>query len=75
MAVRERPGAVQIERIRQIVAPGGHRSSEDDVIVLRTLDAERLAEEAAPHGLTAEEPLAIPPTDEHVGSTVVMLRG
>jgi SAM-dependent methyltransferase len=75
VAVRERPGAVQIERVRQIVTPGGQRSSEDDVTVLRTLDAELVAEEAAAQGLRAEEPIAIPPTDEHVGSTVVMLRG
>ncbi len=73
--MRESPGAVRIERVRQILAPGGHRSSEDDVIVLRTIDAQRLADEAAAHGLTAEEPLVIPATDEHVGSTVVMLRG
>ena len=39
VAVRESPGAVRIERVRQILAPGGHRSSEDDVIVLRTMDA------------------------------------
>jgi SAM-dependent methyltransferase len=75
VAVREQPGAVRIERVRQIVAPGGRRSSEDDVIVLRTLDAGTLAAEAAPYGLAAEEPLRIAPTDEHVGSTVVMLRG
>ncbi len=75
VAVRERPGAVRIERIRQVVAPDGSRTSEDDVIVLRTLSAEGLAEEAAPHGLRAEPPLEVPPTLEHVGSTVVMLRG
>ena len=33
------------------------------------------ADEAAPHGLHAEPPLEVPPTLEHVGSTVVMLRG
>jgi SAM-dependent methyltransferase len=75
VAVRERPGAVRIERIRQVVAPDGTRTSEDDVIELRTLSAERLAEEAEPHGLRAEPPLEIPATLEHVGSTVVMLRG
>ena len=75
VAVRERPGGVQIERIRQIVAPGGHRASEDDVIVLNSLDAETIAAEAAPFGLGAEEPLEIAATDEHVGSTVVLLRG
>jgi SAM-dependent methyltransferase len=75
VAVRELPGAVRIERIRQIVAPGGERTSEDDAIELRTLGAGQLAEEAARHGLRAEPQLEVPPTGEHVGSTVVMLRG
>ena len=75
VAVRELPGAVRIERIRQIVEPGGERRSADDVIELRSVDASSLAEEAARHGLRAEPPLDIPPTQEHVGSTVVMLRG
>jgi len=75
VAVRERPGAVRIERIRQVVAPDGSRTSEDDVIVLRTLSAEGLADEAEPHGLRAEPPLEVPATLEHVGSTVVLLRG
>ena len=75
VAVRELPDAVRIERIRQIVGPDGGRTSADDVIELARLDAEGLAEEAARHGLRAEPPLEVPPTDEHVGSTVVMLRG
>jgi SAM-dependent methyltransferase len=75
VAVRERPGAVRIERIRQVVAPDGTRTSEDDVIELCTLSAEDLAAEAEPYGLRAEPPLEVPPTLEHVGSTVVMLRG
>jgi hypothetical protein len=75
VAVRERPGAVRIERIRQVVAPDGSRTSEDDLIELRTVSAEGLAAEAQPHGLVAEPPVEIPPTLEHVGSTVVMLRG
>ena len=75
VAVRERPGSVRIERIRQVVSPDGSRTSEDDVIELRTLSVEGLAVEAEPHGLTAEAPLEVPATLEHVGSTVVMLRG
>jgi SAM-dependent methyltransferase len=75
VAVRGRPGAVRIERIRQVVAADGSRTSEDDVIVLRTLSPEGLAAEAEPHGLRAEPPLEVPATHEHVGSTVVMLRG
>ena len=75
VAVRERPGAVRIERIRQVVAPDGTRTSEDDVIELRTVSAEGLATEAEPHGLRAEPPREVAATLEHVGSTVVMLRG
>ena len=75
VAVRERPGSVRIERIRQVVAPDGSRTSEDDLIELRTVSAEGLAAEAEPHGLVAEPPLEIPATLDHVGSTVVMLRG
>ena len=75
VAVRELPGAVRIERIRQVVSPDGTRTSEDDAIELRTVSAEGLAAEAEPHGLRAEPPLEVPPTLEHVGSTVVMLRG
>jgi SAM-dependent methyltransferase len=75
IAVREQGPAVRIERIRQIVAPDGGRTSEDDVVLLARLDAEAVEREAAPHGLRAEEPRVVPPTGEHVGSTVVMLRG
>ena len=75
VAVRERPGSVRIERIRQVVSPDGSRTSEDDMIELRTLSVEGLAAEAEPHGLRAEAPLEVPATLEHVGSTVVMLRG
>ena len=75
VAVREQAGSVRIERVRQVVAPGGERTTEDDAIELQSVTAEGLAEEAAPHGLRAEEPRRVPATDEHVGSTVVMLRG
>jgi SAM-dependent methyltransferase len=75
VAVRPQDGSVRIERVRQIVAPGGERTSEDDVIELQAVIAEGLAEEAAPHGLRAEAPRHVEATDEHVGSTVVMLRG
>ena len=74
VAVRQLDGAVQIERVRQIVAPDGRRTSEDDVVVLQTVGADELAEEAAVHGLRAEPPLTVAETDDHVGSTVVMLR-
>ena len=75
VAVRDLPDVVRIERIRQIVDAGGDRTSADDVIELRRVSAESLAEEGARHGLRAEPPLEILPTDDHVGSMVVILRG
>jgi SAM-dependent methyltransferase len=75
VAVRELPGRVRIERIRQIVTEDGERSSADDAIDLYSLDAETVAAEAAPHGLTALRSLEIPPTEDYVGATVVLLRG
>jgi SAM-dependent methyltransferase len=75
VAVRERGGAVRIERVRRIVAPGGEIVSEDDLVELASVSAEELAAEAAAHGLRAEPPRRIDATADHVGSTVVLLRG
>ena len=75
VAVREQRGAVRIERVRLRVTAGGERTTEDDVVVLQALDAAEVAREAAPHGLWAEAPRTIAATEDHVGSTVVVLRG
>ncbi|MEA2310890.1 MAG: hypothetical protein QOE28_858 [Solirubrobacteraceae bacterium] len=76
VAVRDdRAGAVRIERVREIVRPGGERSSSDDVVLLARVDAAGLAREGDTHGLRAEPPRIVPATDEHIGSTVVLLRG
>ena len=66
---------VRIERVRETVAPGGERTSADDVVLLAEVEAGALEQEAAAAGLRAEPARAIAATDEHVGSTVVMLRG
>jgi SAM-dependent methyltransferase len=75
VSVRAEDGALLIERIRQIVAPGGRRTTEDDVVRLARLTAADVTREAAAHGLSAEPARRIGATEEHVGSTVVMLRG
>jgi SAM-dependent methyltransferase len=75
VAVRPLGHATRIERVRETIGHDGGRASEDDVVVLAELDAPGLAHEAAAAGLRAEPPRTIGPTDEHVGSTVVMLRG
>ena len=74
-AVRELPGGTRIERLRHTIAPGGERTSQEDVIVLTRLTADGLLAEGAAAGLHPEPTRHIEPTDDHVGSEVVILRG
>jgi SAM-dependent methyltransferase len=74
-AVRERPDGTRIERLRYTIAPGGERTSEEDVIVLARVTVAGLHAEAAVAGLRPEATRHIDPTDDHVGSEVVILRG
>jgi hypothetical protein len=53
----------------------GHRTISENRVRLDRLDAARLAAEGAEHGLRAEGARLIAPTDDHVGSEVVVLRG
>jgi SAM-dependent methyltransferase len=73
-AVRGLPGTTRIERIRRTFAPDGGVTEEDDVIELASLTPDELEAEGRAAGFTPEPARAIPPTDEHVGSEVVMLR-
>jgi SAM-dependent methyltransferase len=75
VAIRPEPDGVRIERVRQLISPAGERETSDDVIHLAAVTPEQLADEAAGHGLEAENVLQIPETAEHVGSEVVVLRG
>jgi SAM-dependent methyltransferase len=75
LAVRLQPGVMRIERLRQLIAPDGSRSAEEDVIELARVTAAQLAAEAAPYGLRPEPSLHVAATDDHVGSEVVLLRG
>ncbi|HEU4657060.1 MAG TPA: class I SAM-dependent methyltransferase [Capillimicrobium sp.] len=73
VGVRRDATGVVIERIRETVDPAGRRSSEGNEIHLDTADAATIAAEAAVHGFTARPPLAVPATDDYVGSEVVVL--
>jgi len=66
---------VLIERIRQRVGPHGERVTTDDEIRLQVVTPGGLAEEAATHGLEAEELRHIPETPEHIATQVVIFRG
>jgi len=73
VAVRPRRGGVAVERLRQLVAPGGELAEELHSVLLDAVSAAELEREAAAVGLAAAGRRPVPPTPDHVGSTVVML--
>jgi SAM-dependent methyltransferase len=79
--VSETEDLVEIERERRVMpqetdaqATTQERGPEIDLIELDRVSAASLEREAAEAGLHAERALEISATDEHVGSSVVMLR-
>jgi hypothetical protein len=66
-------GAIRVRRLRQMVSPAGKLSEEVNDVVLQALDAATLESEARDAGLRPAGRCAIPPTADHVGSTVVLL--
>lgn len=64
---------IVVRRLRQTVSPDGNLSDEVDEVWLRLLSADELEHEAEAVGLLPAGRRAIPATDAHVGSTVVLL--
>ena len=75
VSVREEDEGAVIRRIRETVDTAGRRTVEEDLIRLDHLAPGTLEAEGLAAGFRAERARAIPPTDDYVGSTVVMLRG
>ncbi len=82
-SVRVLPRSVVIERSRRIISPHTHESDghpldesaiERNVIELARVGPSELEREGSQVGFHPEPALVIEPTDEHVGSVVVMLR-
>ena len=67
-------GSIRVRRLRQTVSPQGELEEELYEVGLRTLAAATLEREAGEAGLLAAGRRTIPPTDAHVGSTVVLLQ-
>lgn len=65
---------IRISRLRQTVSPAGALSEQTDEVRLSRLDAETLEGEATEAGLRLCGRREIPPTEDHVGSSVVLLR-
>jgi SAM-dependent methyltransferase len=64
-----------IERERRTVGPGDQTVEELDIVELARLTVPQLEREGTETGLRAETAHEIPPTGDHVGSSVVMFRG
>jgi SAM-dependent methyltransferase len=73
VAVKDEGARVAIHRVREIVHRDGTRTSGRDVVRLDRLEPDELEAQAAELGFTAMERRLVPPTDEFVGSVVVML--
>lgn len=71
--LRDDGGRVALERLREAVAPDGTRTITRDVVHLDRLDADALEAEGAAVGLRALPRRVVDPTEEHVGSVVVLL--
>jgi len=67
------PGEIVVHRLRRLVSPAGALSEEPNQVRLATFSADSLETEAALAGLAPAGRRAIPPTDIHVGSLVVLL--
>lgn len=74
-AVREDRRGFVLERLREMVPPNGIRRAERDLIRLDRVTAPQLEREAQTAGLPAQGCVAVPETEEHVGSVVVKLGG
>jgi SAM-dependent methyltransferase len=67
------PGEIFIRRLRQTVSPSGEMSEEPNEVRIATFPAAQLEAEGLAAGLAPVRRIDIPPTDVHVGSTVVVL--
>lgn len=64
---------IVVRRLRQTVSPDGDLSDETNEVRLRVCSADLLEREAKEVGLRPASRLRVPATEDHVGSTVVML--
>jgi SAM-dependent methyltransferase len=71
--VRVDDAAIEIDRLRQLVSPTGELTEETVTVRLDRLPAALLEGEGEAAGLAARERIEVPPTSEHVGSTIVVM--
>jgi SAM-dependent methyltransferase len=72
VAVRPENGGVAVDRLRQLVSPKGELSEELYTVKLDAVTPGELEDEARAAGLSPAGRTPVPPTPDHVGSTVVL---
>lgn len=65
-------GRIVLDRVREVVVPSGERRVSTDRTVLDVLDADALEDEGRAAGLRVLPAREVVPTEEHVGSRVVV---
>ena len=73
IAVRVDGATVAIDRLRQTVSPSGELTESMFTIELDRVGAAELEQEGRAAGFTVRERRFVPPTEDYVGSAVVML--
>jgi SAM-dependent methyltransferase len=73
VAVRAEDRTTAIDRLRQVVSPQGDLTESMITIELDRVTAAELEDEASAAGYRVGERRTVPPTEDYVGSTVVML--
>ena len=73
VSVEPANGGVVITRLRQLVSPSGELTEEMAEVHLDHVSPDQLEEEAQAAGLVPAGRRSVPPTADHVGSTVVLL--
>jgi SAM-dependent methyltransferase len=73
LEVRREPGGVAVRRLRQLVSPAGVLVEELHTVLLEAVTPAELEREGLACGLRAAERRQVAATDDHVGSTIVIL--
>jgi SAM-dependent methyltransferase len=74
LSFRPAAGGVELRRVREVVSPDGEHSGADAVFQFADITAAGLEQEAAEGGLEPAARRKVAPTEDHVGSAVVVLR-
>ena len=73
VAIRPVDGnAIVLDRVRTVVSPEGEQETSVSCVRLELVSPETVEREMQAAGLTVQPRRIIPPTDDHVGSVVVM---